>query len=195
MNTPEKEYTAFLGHARLAKGRLEGVVGAAKEALDKGETERLAIYRDEDARVLDFDFRGSLEEVLERLGTHPIVGAEVRPPPKRRGPGRPKLGVVSREITLLPRHWEWLAEQRGGASATIRRLVEEARKQAPGGEQDKRIQGAVYSFISDLASDLPGFEEASRALFAAEYGKLEEIVGDWPGDIQAYMKKLRGRKG
>jgi hypothetical protein len=194
MDTVQKRYTAFLGHSSLAEGGLEAVVGAAKLAVDEGIQERLAIYRDEDARVLDFDFRGSVEEVLGRLGRHPIVGAEVEPP-KPRGPGRPKLGVVSREITLLPRHWDWLKEKRGGASATLRRLVDDARKVDSGENGDKEIQGRVYAFISDLASDLPAFEEVSRALFAGEYGRMTELAGDWPKDVRAYLTKLLGREG
>ncbi|MFY0534142.1 DUF2239 family protein [Nannocystis pusilla] len=48
-------------------------------------------------------------------------------PPARTGPGRPKLGVVSREVSLLPRHWEWLERQPSGSR---RRCADSSRRRS-----------------------------------------------------------------
>jgi len=100
------------------------------------------------------------------------------------------LGVVSKEVTLLPRHWEWLGGQRGGASATLRRLVEEARKKGAPGDRAKKAQEAIYGFMSDVAADFPGFEEASRSFFAQKYDSLLELIEHWPPDIRDYITHL-----
>jgi hypothetical protein len=105
----------------------------------------------------------------------------------RQGPGRPRLGVVSREISLLPRHWEWLEAQPGGLSATLRRLVDEARRQEPQSEQARQRRDATSRLMWALAGDLPGFEEASRALFASERGRFTDLLASWPADLRGYL--------
>jgi len=194
MGSFEEGYTAFVGHELLVQGSVEEVVSASKKRIDAGTIERIAIYENHTARVLDFDFRGTLEEVLGRLSHHPIVGDPKGEPAPRKGPGRPKLGVVSKEVTLLPRHWDWLGEQRGGASATLRRLVEEARrKEAPGGPA-RKAQEATYRFMGDMAADFPGFEEASRSFFAQKYDSFFELIGDWPPDVRDHLHRLVERQ-
>jgi len=190
----DRTFTAFLGQKRIAAGKLESVLAAAKGKLDAGSTDRLAIFDDEEARVHDFDFRGGLEDVLARLHYHPLLRDRKEGTPgekvPQRGPGRPKLGVVSREVTLLPRHWEWLGRQRGGASATLRRLVEDARKRESPRDRDTKAREATYRFMSDMAANLPGYEEASRALFAGNYEALAQEMRDWPPDIRGYVSRL-----
>src|SRR3984957_11907417 len=100
-----------------------------------------------------------------------------------RGRGRPKLGVVAREVTLLPRHWEWLATQPGGASVALRKLVEEARRTHADKDKIRKAQERAYHFMSAMAGDLPGFEEATRALFADNRSKFKETIGTWPVDV------------
>lgn len=190
----EGRYTAFLGKDFLARGSVEKVVTAAKERLDAGTEERLAIFDDAEARIHDIDFRGSPEDVLARLGQHPLLSGrrsegESGGEPKR-GPGRPRLGVVSGEVTLLPRHWAWLRSRKGGASATIRRLVDEARRKASPGDRTRQTQEAAYRFMSDMAADLPGFEEASRALFSGRIGDFFEEIREWPADLRRYLEEL-----
>jgi len=189
-----RSFTAFLGQRIIATGKLESVLAAAKGKLDAGSTDRLAIFDDEEARIHDFDFRGDLEEVLARLHHHPLLLDREESTPAgdtpRRGPGRPKLGVVSKEVTLLPRHWEWLGRQRGGASATLRRLVEEARKRESPRDREIKAREATYRFMSDMAANLPGYEEASRALFAGDYEALAREMRDWPSDIRGYVSRL-----
>jgi hypothetical protein len=191
----EGRYTAFLGQGFLARGSVEEVVATAKEHLDAGTEERLAIFDDAEARVHDIDFRGSPEDVLARLEHHPLLSGRRRPEggsgeePKR-SPGRPRLGVVSGEVTLLPRHWAWLRSRKGGASATIRRLVDEARRKASSGDRTRQTQEAAYRFMSDMAPDLPGFEEASRALFSGRIGDFFEEIREWPADLRMYLEEL-----
>jgi hypothetical protein len=107
-----------------------------------------------------------------------------------RGPGRPKLGVVAREVTLLPRHWDWLNSQPGGASVTLRKLVEQARRASEGRDRVRQSQDAANRFMSAIAGDLPGFEEATRALFAANTGRFDECVASWPADVRDHARKL-----
>jgi len=198
MGSIEEGYTAFRGYQFLAQGSVKEVVSAAKATLDDGNSERIAIYENRTSRVLDFDFRGCLEEVLGRLSHHPIVGSPVGSPKDepapRKGPGRPKLGVVSKEVTLLPRHWEWLGAQRGGASATLRRLVEEARRKGAPGEPARKAQEATYAFMGDMAADLPGFEEASRSFFARNYEDFLQAISDWPEDVRGHITGLVERQ-
>ncbi len=130
---------------------------------------------------VELDLRGDEAAILARL-------IEAEPP--RRGPGRPKLGVVAREVTLLPRHWEWLASQPGGASVALRRLVEEARRD----DRDARRQARdnLYRFMSAVAGNQPGYEEACRALFAGDAARFGEQIAGWPQDLAHHARRLAG---
>lgn len=121
-------------------------------------------------------------------GELPGGTSDVTPTP--RPPGRPKLGVVGREVTLLPRHWEWLGRQPGGASVTLRKLVEQARKANYAKDRVRHAQEVAYRFMSAIAGNEPGFEEASRALFAGDCDRFEEHSRSWPPDVRAYAMKL-----
>src|SRR5262249_60180257 len=135
------------------------VARQVKAEIDRGE--QVLIFDDATSEPIEVDFRGTAEDVRKRL-----TRAGEPPDAAPRGPGRPKLGVVAREVTLLPRHWEWLSGQPGGASVTLRRLIEEARRSEPAGKAKLRaLQERAYRFMSALAGDFPNFEEASRALF------------------------------
>ena len=119
------------------------------------------------------------------------ASAEDEPGVPRRG--RPRLGVVSREVSLLPRHWEWLEAQPSGISAAIRRLVEEARKREPEKERARRMQETVSRVLTALAGDRPGYEEASRALFAGDHEGFLARIADWPSDVRRYPPRRRCR--
>jgi hypothetical protein len=173
-------YTAFDGHRRLATGSLAEVAVAVKRAAAAGTAGPLLAYHDTTGHLVEVDTRGSEAEVLARLA--PAATSE--PPAAPRGRGRPRLGVVAREVTLLPRHWDWLAAQPGGASVALRKLVERARLDGGDAEQRRRRQEAAYRFMSSLAGDLPGFEEATRALFAADPARFREQVAAWPADVR-----------
>jgi hypothetical protein len=184
MNNSESiVFTAFIGAKRLASGPLDQVALAAKKALDRGARQTVLIYNDATGRSIDIDSRGSDAEILARL-TRPA------PPSVPRGPGRPKLGVVAREVTLLPRHWQWLSSQPGGASVAIRKLVETARRTHQEADQHRQRQEAAYHFMSAMAGNLANFEEASRALFANDRIGFTALIGGWPTDIRDHAVKL-----
>jgi hypothetical protein len=176
-------FTAFLGSKQLASGPLDQVALVAKKALDRGTSQPVLIYNDSTGRSIDIDSRGSDAEILARL-------SQPAPPSPPRGRGRPKLGVVAREITLLPRHWQWLSSQPGGASVAIRKLVETARRANQQIDQRRQRQEAAYHFMSAMAGNLANFEEASRALFADDRTRFRGLIVDWPTDVREHAVKL-----
>lgn len=176
--------TAFAGMRLLAQGDLSEVALAVKAALTQEPTLSILTFEDATGAVIDLDLRGSDSEILARLAP-PLPAPE--PPPGR---GRPKLGVVAREVTLLPRHWEWLSAQRGGASNALRRLIDEARKAEDGTGDARRARDAAYRFMAAIAGDLPGFEEASRAVFADNPSQFTTETADWPADVTAHVRKM-----
>ena len=177
-DSPGPRFVAFSGVTRIAAGDLAQVAGAAWRAVDRNPHAAVLVFNRSSAAVVDLDLRGSEAEVTARLAAPAAPSAE----PARRG--RPKLGVVAREVTLLPRHWDWLAAQPGGASITLRRLVEAARKAGSGAGEIRARNAAAYRFMSAMAGDLAGFEEAARALFAGDRDRLSSLISDWPADVR-----------
>ena len=197
--------TAFEGPRRIASGDLPQVALRAKEVKDRGERGPVLIFDDSTSQFIELDFRGTPEEVLSRLGEagYPALsanGAEeghgagaatsVSGSIAERRPGRPKLGVVGREVTLLPRHWDWLNRQPGGASVALRKLVEEARRVNQGKDRIRQSQEAAYRFISAMAGNEPDFEEATRALFARKEERFNDMVDSWPIDVRDHARTL-----
>jgi uncharacterized protein len=183
--------TAFEGCRRIASGELARVALETKGVIDRGEKAPVLIFDDATGEQIEVDFRGTAEDVLKRLAATPGQGAPAAPDGEMpRGPGRPRLGVVAREVTLLPRHWDWLNSQPGGASVALRKLVEEARRANEGRDRVRRSQEAAYRFLSAVAGNLPGFEEATRALFAGDRGRFDAMVEPWPADVRDYAKGL-----
>lgn len=211
-NAPSiSEFIAFEGGRCLARGHLADVALLLKAAAEARPLAHFMLFDAHSSEILDFDHRGTAQEVLARLmQAHPsamscaagsadgatlqeVLGTE---PPEdeastaKSGPGRPKLGVVAREVTLLPRHWAWLSSQPGGASVALRKLVEQARKDGQTQDQRRQSQEATYRFMSAMAGCLEGFEEAARALFAAEQVRFEALLTPWPQDIQTHLLQL-----
>jgi hypothetical protein len=180
-------FTAFEGQRRLVSGLLPEVALAVKRA-EQGGSDRTAIFSDATGHPIDLDLRGSDDEILARLPPGPAAPEAALSEP--RGRGRPKLGVVAREVTLLPRHWEWLATQPGGASVALRKLVDAARRANGDKDRSRPARDAAYHFMSAAAGNLPNFEEASRALFADERGLLATLIAAWPGDIRDHIIRL-----
>ena len=174
-------YVAFDGHRCVLSGQLHEAALAVKRAEESGAAGPLLIF-DPAGRVIDVDTRGTPEEIAARLS--PAVAAE----PRTRG--RPKLGVVAREVTLLPRHWEWLATQPGGASVALRKLVEVASRGSTDADRQREAKEAAYRFISAIAGDFSFFEEAARALFAGDEPRFTEIVDAWPEDVRDHARLL-----
>jgi hypothetical protein len=187
-------FTAFEGQRRLASGPLAEIALAAKRA-EQHASEPIAIFSDATGRAVDLDLRGSTEEVLARLTDTAAAGAaqDATLPSEPRGRGRPRLGVVAREVTLLPRHWEWLNAQPGGASVALRKLVDEARRANGDRDRQRAARDAAYHFMSAMAGNLPHFEEASRALFADDRRRFVGQIASWPPDIRDHAVKLAYR--
>lgn len=176
--------TAFAGVKRLAGGALPDVAVTVKAALAADTALQVLVFNDATGAVIDLDLRGSEAEIRARLAP----AGETDPP--ARGRGRPKLGVVAREVTLLPRHWDWLSAQPGGASQVLRRLIDQARRADDGRTETRLRQETAYRFLSVLAGNLPGFEEAARALFANDQARFVEQTAAWPLDVCAHATKL-----
>jgi uncharacterized protein len=183
-------FTAFAGVRQVKTGDIRTTLAAAKRRLDAGETATILVFEDQTGAQIDFDWRGTVEDVLGRLSQHPAFSEESSEDKTRVGPGRPRLGVISREVSLLPRHWQWLEAQSGGISAALRRLVDEARKTQPAKEEANRQRDAISRFMWVMAGNLPGFEEASRALFADDAERFREQIRQWPEDIRAHLTRL-----
>jgi hypothetical protein len=192
MAEPLTKYIAFASAKRIASGDLSQVARKAKAAWDRDKWAQVLIFDDVTSELIEVDFSGTPEDVLQRLPkvADGAVPESTQPEGETRRPGRPRLGVVAREVTLLPRHWDWLASQPGGASVALRKLVEQARVINRGKDARRRGQEAAYRFLSAMAGNEPGFEEAIRALFADKRERFDEIVEPWPRDIRAHAKKL-----
>jgi uncharacterized protein len=185
-------YIAFDGDRRVAAGGLPDVARATKELLDRRKDASVLIFDGVTGAPVDLDFRGTIGDVLARLPANTGTQADAVPAAPR-GPGRPKLGVVAREVTLLPRHWEWLAQQPGGASVALRRLVEEARRAGEERDLIRQAQDAAYRFMSAMAGNKPHYEDAIRALFANERARLKALIAAWPADVRDHTLILAER--
>ena len=186
-------FTAFMGHRLLAAGPLAEVALAVMNASRRPAAPPIIIFNDVTGRPLDLDLRGSEREIVARLpqtAPDPEPAADGTAAAEPRGRGRPKLGVVAREVTLLPRHWEWLGTQPGGASVALRKLVDEARHASGDLDRARAARDAAYHFMSVMAGNLAGFEEASRALFADDRRRFVGLVAGWPDDIRDHVVKL-----
>ena len=212
MNWAKTLCTAFEGSRCIGMGELQQVALIAKAAVDRGAGELsptpVLIFNDATSEVIELDWRGTLDEFAARF-THaasdaapapdaapetaalPATGGDLDANPETpRGPGRPRLGVVAREVTLLPRHWEWLGTQPGGASVALRKLVEVARRSSEVKDRVRQASAVGYKFMSTMAGHEPGFEEASRALFAGDQAGFEALIAAWPADVQTHLKKI-----
>lgn len=171
---------AFAGERLIARGPLADAMPSVHAAQFSGEA--LAVFDAATGKVVDLDLRGSADDARARLAGPPEA--------EKRGPGRPKLGVTAREVTLLPRHWDWLAGQPGGASVALRKLVEGALKEAEGPDRARGSKEAAYRLMTTLAGDRPGYEEATRMLFAGDWTAFDAAVVEWPSDIRAVVTEI-----
>jgi hypothetical protein len=193
IQTVSPSFTAFLGPNWLASGPLAEVAIAVMKASSIAAAPPIIIFDDANGRPIDLDLRGTERDIVARL-PQPAPPAETPADEsvasEPRGRGRPKLGVVAREVTLLPRHWDWLATQPGGASVALRKLVEEARRSSGDRDRSRAARDAAYHFMSTMAGNLPGFEEASRALFADDRRRFAGLIAGWPDDVRDHVVKL-----
>jgi len=186
-----KHCIAFSDNSCIASGELSQVASKAKALLDQEPHAQLLIFDSISSHPIEIDFRGTSSEVLERL-PKPAVATQVASEASEasRGPGRPKLGVIGREVTLLPRHWDWLSSQPGGASVVLRKLVEEAKRANDDGDRLRLARESSYRFMSAVAGDRVGFEDAVRALFAGDQKRFDGLIAAWPEDIRDHLNNL-----
>jgi hypothetical protein len=176
------------------------VARQAKLAFDEDGNASVMVLDATTSFPVEIDFRGTPDEVVARLAPQkpaepglsmaPVESAAPAALRRPAAPGRPRLGVVAREVTLLPRHWEWLNEQPGGASVTLRKLVEEARRSTAAESRRRRAQESCYRFMSIMAGDEPGYEEALRALYAGDAARFDTHTAGWPPDIRDQARRL-----
>lgn len=181
---------AFEGDRCIASGELADAALKVRDHLANQNEAAILIFDQETSRPVEIDFRGSRDEVAARLKGRFSSDASPAAEEAVRGPGRPKLGVVAREITLLPRHWEWLASQPGGASVTIRKLVDDARRGSLEKDQLRARQESAHRFMSALAGDKPSYEEALRALYANDGVRFRSLIANWPADVRRHVEHL-----
>jgi uncharacterized protein len=193
MNTSPHTFSSFQGHRLIKSGPLPTVALVVKHAVEAGSGEPVLIFDDRTGRSIDIDTRGTDADVLARFAANDVLGAAKetkQDTTESRGRGRPKLGVIAREVTLLPRHWEWLAAQPGGASVALRKLIDDARRSNSERDGARAAQERAYYFMSAMAGDMPGFEEASRALFANDQSMFSERIAAWPHDVRTHAAWL-----
>jgi hypothetical protein len=181
-----KRYTAFVGTRMLASGSPQEVALAIKRrsarVAARGAASQPLVFDNATGRQVDLDLSGSEAKILQRL--------EHRSTQAMASVGRPRLGVVAREVTLLPRHWDWLDAQPGGASVVLRRLVDEARHAKPVAEQHRLAREATYRFLTAVAGNLPGYEEVLRSMFDGDRVRFDALIRDWPSDVNFYAMIL-----
>lgn len=181
---------AFVRDRRIAAGHLSDVAAAAKRSIEGDETDAVLAFDAVTSEPVELDLRGSLDDVRRRYPAGSADGESTAGASKKSRRGRPRLGVVSKEITLLPRHWAWLSTQQGGASATLRRLVEQARRDGAEGERVRKAQDAAYRFMYATLGDQPGFEDAVRALYASDADRFTTESEGWPPDLREHSRRL-----
>jgi hypothetical protein len=186
----QSRYTAFAGGHLVARGAYDDIAQALA-SLNEPEGPVL-VFDDATGAPVDTPPRPEHAALLARLdgdaaATPAKAGADDAPRPS---PGRPRLGVVAREVTLLPRHWAWLSTQPGGASAALRRLVEQARRAGEHADGRREASERSYKFMSAIAGHRPGFEDAARALFAGDGPAFAACIADWPEDVRTHLLRL-----
>lgn len=198
--TATSNVTAFAGTQLIARGAPLAVALAVKAHAQRDEGASILVFDDRDARPVEFDLRGTKKDITARYAATtpevpdmpetPAIDETTPEESAPRGRGRPKLGVVAREVTLLPRHWDWLAAQPGGASVVLRRLVDGARHASEARERRRHAQEAAHRFMTALAGNLPDYEAALRTLYANERAKFETALATWPEAVRDYAREL-----
>ncbi|MEO8810973.1 MAG: DUF2239 family protein [Rhodanobacter sp.] len=185
MSHPESTCIAFDGYKLIAMGELASVAAATRRAMDGGAQGQVLIFDERSSHPVELDLRGTPAQIRARL-----TPVSARSAPPNRGPGRPKLGVTAREVTLLPRHWGWLAQQPGGASAVLRRLVEQASRLEAPKQRARMAMEAVDRFMHAMTGNLVNHEEASRALYRGERERFTALTDPWPVDVRDHLRRL-----
>jgi uncharacterized protein len=184
-------WVAFEHHRLMARGTPGEVITSLQHTLNTSAGAMLVVLDATSSERIEMDWRLPLDTLLAQVpppahATDDDEPSEIAP----RGPGRPKLGVTAREVTLLPRHWDWLSRQTGGASVALRKLVQSAMREGSATDAKRRATDAAYRFMATVGGDLPHYEEVSRALFAGDLARLRTLVSDWPVDVAEHLHAL-----
>jgi len=191
--TEHTSWIAFYQDKCIASGTPIEVATKVKCFVDSQATDNILVFDAKTSLPIEIDLRGSLSAVLQRLPAAQVQEPSpdnASPVSSERSAGRPRLGVTAREVTLLPRHWEWLSTQPGGASVALRKLVEQALRSSKETDRLRQAHEAAYRFMNVMAGDSPGFEEATRALFAGDLDRLMQLVSGWPQDVRSHVQSL-----
>lgn len=184
---------AFEGDRRLVAGSLADVAVTVRKLAGKGTHENILVFDHATGKTLHLDLTGAERDVRARYTETPATEIEASDDESAAGPrgrGRPRLGVVAREVTLLPRHWDWLNAQPGGASVALRKLVEDARKLRGQSDALRARQEAAYRFLSAIAGDWRNYEESTRALYAGDAERFRDLTESWPADVRDHARLL-----
>lgn len=191
--TKHTSWIAFSHDKCIASGSPQEVATQIKDFVDSHPNDNVLVFDAKTSLPVEIDLRGSLSAVIKRLPaeqTREPSPDSASPVASERTAGRPRLGVTAREITLLPRHWEWLSTQPGGASVALRKLVEQALRSSKETDRLRQAQEATYRFMNAMAGDSLGFEEAARALFAGDLDRLDQLISNWPKDVRNHIRSL-----
>ena len=176
-------FSAYGPTSCIGQGELTDVALAAHRFLRTHPDQSALILQDSTCQIIDLDLSGD-EALLERKANHYPIRSQA-PVPDSKDP-------ITGEITLLPRHWQWLAEQGGNASATLRRLIDEARRdpKQKADNECRRRQQLTYRFCQALCGDFQGYEDALRALYAADKDSFKTHISTWPADFALRAEAL-----
>jgi hypothetical protein len=193
MANREPSWIAFSRSVRIAEGCPREVAAAVKTLVDSDREASVLVFDALTSDPVEIDLRGTPGDVLARLPMSeealPSV-VDPLPEPAARAVGRPRLGVAAREVTLLPRHWDWLARQPGGASVALRKLVEQALRTHADADRVRQARESTYRFMTAMAGNEPHHEEAVRALFAGNLEAFAQMVAAWPADVRQHTLTL-----
>lgn len=180
--------TAFNSHSQFISGSVQEVALAIKKSFLSDGPDDILVFNNDNGTIVELELQGSLDDVFARYQVKPLPVLTITEPVRK--PGRPKLGVVGHEVTLLPRHWEWLRSQPGGASVALRKLVDQGRRDNREVDQTRSSRHAASAFMNVIAGNMEGFEEANRALYANDARRFNFEIELWPEDIKAYINTL-----
>lgn len=182
MTEPE-QLLVFLGATRITQGARGDVIRTLLSQTQGEDVPPYLVFRVKDGQRVDINLASAAEAANPQRTRAPVPAAGA-PVGSQKARGRPRLGVVGREVTLFPRHWEWLDRQRGGASAALRRIIDADRKLHADEDQVRQAQDATHRFMYAMAGNLAGFEEAMRALYAGDKVSFAHQIRSWPDDIR-----------
>lgn len=184
MKTKEvRSCTVFENDEVLLRGSETEVRQAVRRARAVRPLGKLIAFFDDNGEDFEVEYvpPGTADAIPEPLVEENLV----------RKAGRPRLGVVAREVTLLPRHWEWLETQPSGPSAALRRLVESARRDSAPADRTRRSVEATYRFLYTMVGNTAFFPELCRALFRRDWERFDAQLGSWVAwELGEYARML-----